>query len=167
MYNNKNMNPLITLFFLLVISIKSFAQDDGRLIRIPVIVHLLYTDSLQDNGVTLHSRLNGNSSRFIPDSKIIAEIEDLNRDFQRMNPDTTAVIREYQHVIGNPRVSFVLQEIRRVKVTQSDIEKPQSNSSLLHSLSPAIDTGIALNVYLSIIKYNGKPTNGVPPVRGR
>lgn len=158
----------LVIVFLSALAAKSQtnSQDDGRRIRIPVIVHLIYTDSSKDNGITMHSRLNGNISQYLPDEKIKAEIHALNLDFQKQNPDTIAVISEYEKIIGNPHVSFYLKEIKRVKADSAVIEKltDGSNFDAMKSLSPIVNSDENLNVYIGKIIYKNKTTNGVTPV---
>src|SRR5215217_6141476 len=104
------MKHLIVLL-LLHLSLTGKAQaleDDGRLIIIPVVFHVIYTDTLPDNGMsdTVRNSEDGNSTSRLPGEKILAELKDLDQDFQRINPDINEVIPEYQKVIGNPKIHF-------------------------------------------------------------
>jgi hypothetical protein len=158
-------NLILLLIGTIAMSFKPGFQDDGRKIRIPVVVHVIYSDSIRDNGVTMHSRLLGNSSQYLSNEKILAELQELNLDFQRLNPDTISIIQEYQKISGNPNISFVLREIKRVKADKAELERLDDNRKHLYSLSPRVGPDSILNVYISYIKIDGKSTNGVSPVK--
>jgi hypothetical protein len=143
------------------------AQDDGHVIKIPVIVHVLYTDTLPDNGMSddVRNSDEGNSTSRLPREKIIAELNDLDRDFQLQNTDTSKVIPEFKKVIANPKIHFYLKEIKYVSVNLDDILAPwEENLTLLHQLSPVVNSDENLNVYISTLKFDFGGSEGVTPV---
>jgi hypothetical protein len=140
--------------------VATFAQnDDGRQLTIPVVFHIIYTDTIPDNGINNDVRENGNSTTRLTREKLLAELKELDQDFQRMNPDIGMVIPEYQAVIGNPRIHFVLRDIRYVKTTLADIHQ-STNSTRLHQLSPAQHPERVLNVYISTLRFHDGGSEG-------
>ena len=139
--------------------------DDGRLIQIPVVFHVLYIDSSQDNGINAASRNNGNSSQYIPKEKIMAELADFDMDFQQKNPDISVVNNNFKNVIGNPKVHFYLKGLIYTPISSWGKALQGTNTGYLHSLSPIVDPDKCLNVYIGKIKYNFGGTDGVTPVR--
>ena len=142
-----------------------YGQDAGKLIKIPVIFHVLYGDKLQDNGTGSDAREHGNSTMYVPKEKIEAELADLDADFQNLNTDLSEVDSEFKKVVGNPRIHFYLSDIKYVAVNKKEIKRPKTNTDLLHKLSPIVDSRRYLNVYISIIKYKGDETDGLTPVK--
>lgn len=65
------------------------------LVNIPVVVHVLYASASQN----------------IPDSRVYSQIDVLNEDFQKLNPDTVNIRTEFIGDLGNPNVSFCLARI--------------------------------------------------------
>lgn len=158
-----------TFYFLAMLSLcfgSAFGQtDDGRLVTIPVVFHIIYTDTLPDNGMSdaVRNSLTGNSTSRLPKEKILAELKDLDQDFQRTNPDIGEVISEFRNVIGNPRIHFVLKDIIYVSTTLSQIHQ-RNNAGKLHELSPMIHPDSCLNVYISTLRVNGGGSEGVTNV---
>ena len=139
--------------------------DEDKLIKIPVVFHVLYGDKLEDNGMGPDARNNGNSTMYVPKEKIEAELADLDADFQNLNADLSEVSSEFKKVIGNPRIHFYLSDLEYVEVNKKEIQRPSTNTDLLHELSPIVDSKKHLNVYVSIIKYDGAFSEGVTPVK--
>lgn len=151
-----------TLFtnLLLILSVASFAQnDDGRQLTIPVVFHIIYTDTVADNGISDHVRDIGNSTTRLTREKLMAELKDLDQDFQRGNPDVGDVIPEYQSVIGNPGIHFIIQDVVYVKTTLADIHQ-RTNSTRLHQLSPSQHPERFLNIYISTLRFRGGGSEG-------
>ncbi|HYG11139.1 MAG TPA: M43 family zinc metalloprotease [Pyrinomonadaceae bacterium] len=140
-------------------------DDDGRLIKIPVVFHVLYGDKLPDNGRDEHAVYAGNSTMYLPQEKIESERADLDADFQCLNADLSEVSDKFKNVIGNPRIHFYLSNLKYVEVNKKEIQRPSTNLDLLHELSPIVDSKRNLNVYISIIKYEGSFSEGVTPVK--
>ena len=130
--------------------------DDGRLITVPVIFHIIYTDTLPDNGISdaVRNSETGNNTTHLPKEKILAELKDLDQDFQQANSDIGEVIQEYKPVIGSPHIHFVLKDIVYVKTTFDQIQQGD-NSSKLHELSPMQNPQTCLNVYISTLRVDG------------
>lgn len=70
------------------------ASGDSILI-IPVVFHILHEY--------------GNEN--ISDAQILDQMEILNRDYQKLNPDTAAVIPAFSSIIGNPQLEFRLAKL--------------------------------------------------------
>lgn len=68
---------------------------DGEVIVVPVVVHVLYN----------------NNSQNIPDEQIIAQINSLNRDFRRLNPDTVNTPTPFKHLATDTRIVFCLAKV--------------------------------------------------------
>jgi hypothetical protein len=125
----------------------------------------LYADKIEDNGTGPDAREVGNSTMYLPKAKIEAELADLDADFQNLNTDLSEVKSDFKKVIGNPKIHFYLSDIKYLEVNKRDIQRPNTNTDLLHRLSPIVDSKKTLNVYISVIKYRGKYTNGLTPVK--
>ncbi len=141
----------------------SLAQsDDARLITIPVIFHVIYIDTLLDNGMSdsVRNSLSGNSTTRVPREKIIAELKDLDQDFQHLNLDLAEVIPEYREVVGDPKIHFVLRDIRYVQTTSAEIHQ-RNNSSKFRQLDPMVDPESCLNVYVSALRVKGGGSEGM------
>ncbi|MDJ1497613.1 M43 family zinc metalloprotease [Cytophagaceae bacterium DM2B3-1] len=156
---------LLFILIFLNFELASAQTDDGRLITIPVVFHVIYTDTLPDNGMSEEVKLsqNGNSTSRLPREKILAELRDLDQDFQQANLDIADVIPEFQPVIGNPRIHFVLRGIKYVPTTLSQI-KQRNNAGKLHELSPIQLAESCLNVYVGTLRVNGGGSEGVTNV---
>jgi hypothetical protein len=157
---------LFTLAWCLVT--QCYAQaDDGRLIVVPVVFHVIYIDNLPDNGMgeEVRNGQTGNSTTRLPKEKIQAELDELNRDFQGLNPHTADVIREYKNVVGNPKIRFVLKDIKYVESTPQAL-KGCNNSETFHSLSTMVETTTTLNVYIGTLRVSCGGSEGVTNVPG-
>ena len=159
------MKLIICLLILAFFTLQTYSQDDGRLIKIPVIFHVLYGDKWQDNGINCDSRIKGNSTMYLPKEKIEAELADLNADFQNLNTDLSEVISEYKSVIGNPKIQFYLFDIKYKEINKREIESYSNNTDFLVSKSRIENPSKFLNVYISKVKVDGEFTNGVTPAK--
>ncbi len=65
------------------------------LYTIPVVFHVLHQGGSEN----------------ISDAQIIDQVAILNRDFNKLNPDTINAVSQFQNLIGNPRVAFQLATI--------------------------------------------------------
>lgn len=73
-------------------------QDEGALspvIRIPVVVHLLYSNAAEN----------------LPDSRIKAQIDALNRDFRRQNADSANTPARFRALAADMQIAFVLATV--------------------------------------------------------
>lgn len=141
------------LFSFLLLSLCSvcFAQpDDGRIVRIPVVFHILYADSSADNGIDSKSRDRGNSSQYITSEKIRAELKDLNNDFMLLNADTAEVLQLYKSIMGNAKVDFYLADTMIQQGGEKGMirMRTKNNKSKLYNTSPVINPLKYLNVYI-------------------
>lgn len=124
------------LFLLSTIAV--VAQDNGQLIRIPVIFHVVYK----------------NDSENIPTAKIIAELNDLNLDFQKKNSDTTKVETIYKNLIGNPKIEFFLADTIINGNEKGIVRVPKRPfTTKLYKSSAVIKPEKYMNVYIGDI-YN-------------
>jgi len=126
---------------------------------------VIYTDTLPDNGMgdAVRNSKYGNSTTRLPREKIIAELKDLDQDFQKTNPDQGNVMDEYKPVAGNAKIHFVLQEIIYVKSDPAAIRR-WDNSTRLHQISPPKYKDSCLNVYISVLRVGGHGSEGVTNV---
>jgi hypothetical protein len=125
-------------------------EDDGRVVRIPVVFHVIYSDI----------------SQYLPTDSILAEMKNLQLDFMKRNSDTSEVNSFFISRIGNPFVEFYLADT----VFQANGEKgiirvkSRRNRRKLHQVSPELDTRRYLNVYVGNIKLGAGYTDGFAPV---
>lgn len=70
-------------------------QKNNDLYTIPVVVHIVHNTANQN----------------LEDSVIYNQIEILNQDYQRLNPDTVNMRTDFDLVKGNPNIRFVLAQI--------------------------------------------------------
>lgn len=144
------MKTIWLFICLLFWGLRVSAQDDGRIIKIPVIFHVLYTDTTE----------------YVTRDKILVEIADANQDFQMINPDISLASADFKPVIGDAKVQFYLKDIRYIKINNwGTIFRVWDNTSFLHGLSTVIDPETCLNVYTCNIKYHGKKPEGLSPVK--
>lgn len=75
---------------------KSSRKTDESIRRIPVVVHVIHS------GTSLGVGAN------IPDEQVFSQIEILNQDFRRLNPDTVNTPEEFLNVAADARIEFAL-----------------------------------------------------------
>lgn len=75
---------------------KSTRRKDEIVRRIPVVVHVIHTGTPLGEGAN------------IPDEQVFAQIEILNQDFRRLNPDTVNTPIEFLQVAADAGIEFVL-----------------------------------------------------------
>lgn len=110
-------------------SIKSRLNNEKRII--PVVVHIIHNDTELGVGAN------------IPLSQITAQIESLNEDFRRLNPDRTLTPIEFTGVAADANIEFVLAKVGPDGLPTSGIVRtpgPQStyspnDASLISSIS--------------------------------
>ncbi len=115
---------------------------------IPVIFHVVYKSN-QEN---------------ISKKNIEKEISDLNRDFQKLNADTTDTYPQYRHLIGNPNISFVLADTTFYGSPDKGIKRvKRTRRGDLYKSDPIIAPDRYLNIYSGKIGSDGftytKPWN--------
>ena len=112
------MKRTTLILLLTLICNYSFAQeknpaDDGRKIRIPVVFHVIYSDSAEN----------------IPDNMILNELKDLNSDISATN-DMNLLDKSFQHLVASPNIEFYLLDttlqktgIKGVRrITETDVK---------------------------------------------
>lgn len=85
---------------------------------IPVVVHVVYNTANQN----------------IADSVILNQINILNQDFGRMNPDTVNMRSDFDPIAGNPRIRFVLAQIDPSGNPSTGITRTQTQTATFGSL---------------------------------
>lgn len=80
-------------------------KGNNATFRIPVVVHVIH-DGVPNGSVTGPDPTTYEDN--IPDSNIYRQIERLNQDFNRINPDAANTVAEFQNVAGNMPIEFVL-----------------------------------------------------------
>lgn len=94
----------------------SHARQNGPnktapLYQIPVVVHVVYTTAEEN----------------IPDSLIYQQIEVLNQDFRRLNPDTSLTRNEFKPVAGDAGIEFFLATLDPDGNPTTGITRTQGN----------------------------------------
>jgi len=82
-------------------------------ITIPVVVHVLYANANQN----------------ITDAQIASQIEVLNEDFSRLNPDTNNTPAAFQGIAGSPQINFCLAQVDPNGAPTTGIERRQTTTS--------------------------------------
>jgi len=143
--------------------------DDNRAIRIQVVFHVLYSDTIADYGINPTARDRGNATTNVPTSKILAELKNLHDDFLLLNSDTSQVDPYFKSRIGNANVDFYLAD----SVFQPGGEKgiirkfKEDNRCELYNKSEPVDPQKYLNVYVGRLKTRcafGTATDGITNV---
>lgn len=148
------MRSLILIFLLGITRCWGQQLTQEKVIRIPVIFHIIYSDRQ-------HSGSEGaNKSENLSDNIILAELRDLTRDFMLANKDTSEVLEVFKSRIGNPNIEFYLADtLLQEGGTKGIIRiKTSSNKSKLYKHSPVIDPGKYLNVYIGNIGGSFAPS---------
>jgi Pregnancy-associated plasma protein-A len=115
---------------------------ERAVIEIPVVFHIIFN----------------NAREKIDDAKIIKELEELNRDFQLLNTDTSRLPEQFKLITGNPRIKFKLAMIDpEGNHTTGIIRKPATRN--VYTFSKPIffadkiwDSKRFLNIYIGNIK---------------
>ncbi|PHR32524.1 MAG: hypothetical protein COA38_06350 [Fluviicola sp.] len=134
------------LILLLFISQTTFSQiqhpnDDDRTIKMPIVFHVIYTNSVDS----------------ISEETILSELANLNQDYSASN-DMSMVENRFKTNIGNPNILFHMldssfqENIKGVKYIKS--ENPVGSSPM--NISPLIDSKSTLNIY--VYKMGGAST---------
>lgn len=148
----------------------SAQNDDNRIIKVPVVFHVLYSDSSSDNGINPNSINKGNSSEYIPTQKLLAELKDLHDDFLLLNADTSMVSPTFKKMIGNSRIEFVLADTILQRNGEKGIirKKTDKNKCELYNQSKPINPLRYLNIYIGRLRTKcgifGVATNGLANV---
>jgi hypothetical protein len=128
----------------------------GEVYRIPVVVHVLYNNDEQN----------------IPDQKIFDQIEVLNQDYRRLNPDASLTRSEFLDVAEDSGIEFYLAEFDPQGNPTNGIVRTQTNqTSFILSLfdgsfkmkhsseggSDAWDTNQYMNIWVCNLSIFGIP----------
>lgn len=122
--------------------------DRERVIRIPVIFHVIHSDKNHAERTD-----GGNTSENLQKGLLLAELQDLHRDFLLLNIDTAQIIAPFKGIIGKANIDFYLADT----VLQDHGEKgtirinSNSNKNRLYKRSKVIDPKKYLNVYIGNI----------------
>ncbi|MFN4079772.1 MAG: zinc metalloprotease [Saprospiraceae bacterium] len=99
-----------------------------------------------------------NPEENLPDSVILNQIAILNKDFNRLNPDTGDLRSVFLPAAGNPNIKFELETVKRVQTTQN-FSINLTSGQLLANLksgaqggSDAWDTERYLNIWICRIQ---------------
>ena len=99
-------------------------------ITIPVVVHVVYNTGTQN----------------ISDAQVFSQIEVLNKDFNRLNSDTTNTPAVWKSIAGNANVSFCMAQVDPTGNPTNGIERRQStvssfstNDNIKHYSSGGLD----------------------------
>lgn len=153
----------LSSIFFLVFYFESFGQNvDDRIIRIPVIFHVVYSDSSLDNGINDNSRNIGNSTQYLPTEKLTSELKDLHDDFMLLNNDTSEVLPYYKPIIGNPKIEFFLADtVLQIGGEKGIIRIHDSKNYLseISTTSKIINPQKYYNVYIGRIRGSSGSTN--------
>ena len=82
-------------------------------ITIPVVVHVVYKTAIQN----------------ISDAQVFSQIEVLNQDFNRLNPDTNNTPAVWQSIAGSANVTFCLAQVDPSGNPTSGIERRQTTAN--------------------------------------
>jgi hypothetical protein len=93
-------------------------NGDEELYRIPVVVHIIYN----------------NEANNLPDSVIFNQINILNQDFRRLNPDTSVTRDIFKSRAADTRIEFYLAGIDPDGNPSNGITRTQSNSNFALSV---------------------------------
>jgi hypothetical protein len=151
------MKYLIIFLAFVASAKKSLTQvlDDGRIIKIPVVFHVIYSDRSHEG-----RNDKGNTSENISTHLLLNELADLNRDFLLLNTDTSEVIPAFKKIIGNAKIEFyqadtILQTGGEKGIIRIDNSR---NRSKLYNRSKIVNPRKYLNVYIGAIGGSFAPS---------
>jgi len=81
-----------------VAQIGGASNRDFEIYQIPVVVHIIFS----------------NAEEYISEERVNEQITQLNKDFRRLNEDAEKVRTEFEDVVGDPGVEFILAKINWV-----------------------------------------------------
>lgn len=115
---------------------------------IPVVVHIVYKNATEN----------------LSDAYVSAQIDQLNRDYARLNSDTTNLRAAFKPLCGPANIRFVLQQTKRVQTTSSgflmDFDIFGNNYADDVKISnnggdDAVSPSTTLNIWVCDITFNG------------
>lgn len=145
----KRIHYYILFTILFLFGKETFPQSlDEKIIRIPVIFHVLYSDRTHDNRSD-----GGNINENLSTELLLTELKDLHDDFLLLNRDTADVIREFKNIIGNPQIEFYLADtVLEQKGEKGIIRiKTKRNKRALPKRSKVFNPNKYFNIYIGDI----------------
>jgi hypothetical protein len=94
-------------------------RNDESIITIPIVIHILYNTADQN----------------ISDDLVLDQVSVLNRDFRRLNEDTTLTRSEFLNVAADTRIEFVLASLDPEGNSTTGITRTQTNRTTFASLT--------------------------------
>jgi hypothetical protein len=98
---------------------KNYQVKSNSTYTIPVVVHIVYNTAAQN----------------LPDSVIYDQIQVLNEDYNRQNPDTVNMRSDFDIVAGNPSIEFKLAQIDELGNPTTGITRTQTATASFGSLA--------------------------------
>ncbi|GAO44107.1 M43 family zinc metalloprotease [Flavihumibacter petaseus] len=151
-----NMKKVSQLLLILSASILATANISySQTIRIPIIVHVIYTDRA-------HQAENDreNTIENISRQTILNELKDLHDDFLLLNADTSGVLPIYKPKIANPDIEFYLADTIIQEGGEPGIKRiNKNNRSKLYNKSRIINHERYLNIYIGNIPGSFSPSD--------
>jgi hypothetical protein len=103
---------------------------------IPVVFHVVWKENEEN----------------IPDAKIYEQLDELNRCYRRLNPDTSNLREVFLSVAGDPGIEFKIADIKRVKTNKlfepTFFSMPDGVKQSANGGSDAIDPYHFLNIWI-------------------
>ena len=120
----------------------SVLEKDSSILRIPVVVHVVYFNEDQN----------------LPDSVIHNQIQILNEDYRRQNPDAVETRSEFLQIVGDARIEFYLADVDEQGSATDGIVRVQT--SLESFLDPI---GVLLGDMSSLERVKSTADGGSDP----
>jgi len=98
---------------------KANQNKSNSIYTIPVVVHVVHNTAAQN----------------LPDSVILNQIEILNQDYNRDNPDTVNLRSEFFPIAGNPQIKFQLAQIDENGIPTTGITRTSTSTTSFGSLA--------------------------------
>jgi hypothetical protein len=105
------------------LSASSRVKTRTELIRIPVVVHVIYT----------------NDTNNISDAQIASQIVVLNNDYQNLTQSQSAIPTQFRNVIGNPRLKFEMATFGPDKKPTNGIVRSKTTTTVFYSSGLNVD----------------------------
>jgi hypothetical protein len=134
---------------------RSLKEDTGQEVAIPVVVHIVYSHAQQD----------------ISDQQVYTQLQVLNEDFNRKNPDSVNTLAAFRPVAAGCKISFFLAREDASGTPATGVTRtltthgPFANDDIHYSATgghDAWDTGKFLNIWVCDLA-DGVFGYGAPP----
>jgi len=124
----RNYNHLVQQYKDYTSTLRGEGDGNDTTYTVQVVVHIVYKkDSAIYN---------------IPDEYIYSQIEALNRDFNKMNEDTSEVRDIFKPIIGNPKIKFELAKINPQGNPTNGIERKKATNTRPFGALPLINANV-------------------------